>query len=218
MSNHQSRERGKSHRRRRDHNFWREWKEEHKRNAETTGRPRGGRRHSPRHLMRIRAQMWRQFFHQYMGEYPEDHWAFRGRRFNPWRQGEDAFNPFVATLLSKGGGLLPLLVLDMLVQKARYGNEIMEEIGRKTDGQWVANPGAIYPLMTVLEEAGLIDGQWEDPRKRTVRVYEITEKGRLELPRLKAIVKPKLDEALAVLAVISADLDNDDEVSETTTL
>ncbi|HFC12975.1 MAG TPA: PadR family transcriptional regulator, partial [Anaerolineae bacterium] len=144
--------------------------------------------------------------------------AFRGRRFNPWRQGEDTFNPFVATLLSKGGGLLPLLVLDMLVKKARYGNEIMEEIGRKTNGQWVANPGAIYPLMSVLEEAGLISGTWADPRKRTVRVYEITEKGRLELPRLKAIVKPKLDEALAVFEVISAELEADDDNPQTTSL
>ena len=144
-----------------------------------------------------------------MGTYPEDHWAFRGRRFSPWRQGDDSFNPFVASLLNKGGGLLPLLVLHLLAQKPRYGNEVMEEIGRKTQGQWIANPGAIYPLMTILEEESLITGQWEDPRKRTVRIYEITEKGQAEMARMRDIVKPKLDEALDVLEALSEELNGD---------
>ena len=40
----------------------------------------------------------------------------------------DNFNPFVASLLSKGGGLLPLLVLVLLEQQPRYGNELMESV------------------------------------------------------------------------------------------
>ncbi len=205
------------------HNFWREWHEMHdQRLQEVSGSPEEkseSPRHSQRHGRRHgfgpqkRAQMWREFFHDYMGEYPEDHWAFGGRRFNPWRQGDDSFNPFVATLLSKGGGLLPLIVLNLLEEKARYGNEIMDEIGRSTDGKWVANPGAIYPLMTILEEQGLITGQWEDPRKRTVRIYELTERGRAELPRLRAIVKPKLVEAIEVLEKMVIEMDESEDDS-----
>ena len=96
------------------------------------------------------AKAWRQFFHDFTGAWPEQHWALGGRRFRPWHQGVDNFNPFVASLLSKGGGLLPLLVLVLLEQQPRYGNELMELITERTSGQWLANPGAIYPLMNML--------------------------------------------------------------------
>ncbi len=208
---------GKQRRHHNHPNFWRDWHEMREKSwqesaedsAEKGSRPHRRRRRGPAPGFgpQKRARMWREFFHDYMGEYPENHWAFSGRRFNPWRQGDDSFNPFVATLLSKGGGLLPLIVLNLLEEKARYGNEIMDEIGRMTAGKWVANPGAIYPLMTILEEQGLISGEWEDPRKRTVRIYTITEQGRAELPRLKAIVKPKLNEAIEVLTSMVAGLD-----------
>ena len=199
--NHQGRRHGGHRRRggrggRRRSDFWHDWREERRKRWQDGTHPKA----------RHKAQVWREFFYEFMGEYPENHWAFRGRRFNPWRQGEDSFNPFVATILSKGGGLLPLIVMEILAQQPRYGNEISQEIGQRTRGQWVANPGAIYPLMTVLEEQQLVTGEWEDPRKRTVRIYELTEKGREELERLKAIVKPKLDEAIDVLEALANDI------------
>lgn len=144
-----------------------------------------------------------------MGASPEEHWFFGGRRFSPWHQGMDTFNPFVANLLSKGGGLLPLLVMQLVAQKPRYGNEIMEIIAERTGGQWVSNPGAIYPLLTQLEEQGLVEGVWEDPQKRTIRIYSLTEDGVQELARLKAIVRPKLSEAIEVLQKFERDLSGD---------
>jgi DNA-binding PadR family transcriptional regulator len=144
-----------------------------------------------------------------MGDWPEEHWAFGGRRFKPWHQGIASFNPFVASLLSKGGGLLPLYVLHLLSQQPRYGNEIMDLLAERTGGQWVANPGAIYPLMSMLEERGLVKGEWEDPEKRTVRIYSLTGDGQQELDRLKAIVRPKLGEAVRVLQKLARDLGSD---------
>lgn len=153
-----------------------------------------------------RARAWREFFHEFMGMWPEDHWTFGGRSFSPWRQGMDAFNPFVARLLSKGGGLLPLYVMHLLADQPRYGNELMDLIEERTKGQWATNPGAIYPLMTMLEEQGLVIGEWEDPTKRTVRVYSLTDAGVQEMARLKAIVRPKLEEAIEVLQRLALDL------------
>ena len=57
-------------------------------------------------------------FYNFMGADPEDHWAFGGRRFSPWRQGMDSFNPLVAGMMSKGGGLLPLIVLNFTARAA----------------------------------------------------------------------------------------------------
>ncbi len=210
--------RGEEHDRRRSHrrrhrDFWNDWREERRRLWQEMGGPpdeRGQLHHeAPPFPPRKRAVLWRTFFHDFMGDWPEDHWAFSGRRFNPWRQGKDEFNPFVASLLSKGGGLLPIYVLHLLAQQPRYGNEVMERITERTGGQWVANPGAIYPLMTLLEEQGLVKGEWEDPRKRTVRIYRITEAGEQELTRLIAVVLPKLEEAVEVMQGLADDLNGD---------
>ena len=157
---------------------------------------------------------WREFFQRFTGEAPENHWAFGGRRFHPWHQGDVQFNPFVANLFSQGGGLLPLVVLQLLAEKPRYGNELMALISEKTSGQWAANPGAIYPLMTELENRGLVEGEWDDPRKRTVRMYRLTERGKSETERVKAIVRPKLEEAVEVLQTIIGDMNTDDDNNE----
>lgn len=173
--------------------FWKEWADA----------PHAGGRNT-----------WREFFHQRMGDWPEEHWAFRGRRFQPWHKGDASFNPFVANLFSQGGGLLPVIVLNLLKEKPRYGNELMESISEKTAGQWTANPGAIYPLMSELEDRGLVEGQWEDPRKRTVRVYQLTEKGKHEIERVTSIVRPKLDEAITVLQTIVNELNEENNPQE----
>jgi PadR family transcriptional regulator PadR len=198
--------RGRRRRRKRFKNFWSEWDEERKRRWEAHGDGPAPKRPS-------RAEMkaaWREYFQEFAGEMPEHHWAFGGRRFTPWHQGDVEFNPFVAHLFSQRGGLLPLIVLQLLIEKPRYGNEIMSLISEKTSGRWNANPGAIYPLMTTLEERGLVEGQWEDPVKRTVRVYKITDLGKKEFERVKAIVRPKLEEAAEVFQAIVNDLENED--------
>ncbi len=122
----------------------------------------------------------------------------------------------MAALLSKGGGLLPLVVMHLLDQEPRYGNEIMELIVERTQGQWVANPGAIYPLLTMLEEESLVEGKWDDPRKRTMRIYHLTAAGEEELDRLKAIVRPKLEEAVQVLQELARDMNGDEDESPPT--
>jgi DNA-binding PadR family transcriptional regulator len=151
-------------------------------------------------------EAWREFFHKTFGTWPEEHWIVGGRRFSPWHQGIDSFNPFVASLLSKGGGLLPLYALHLVAQQPRYGNEIMDLLASRTNGQWVSNPGAIYPLLALLEREGFIKGEWEDPDKRTVRVYTITPGGQAEVTRIKTIVAPKIEETITVLQELLSDL------------
>jgi DNA-binding PadR family transcriptional regulator len=184
-----------------EHGFWNEWDSEY----DDEPRHPPGRRHGHRGR-RDRGEQWRRHFYNHMGSHPEDHWLFSGRRFRPWHRGRADFNPFVANLMSMGGGLLPVLVLKLIEEEPRYGNELMRLIRRKTAGQWVANPGAIYPLLTQLEEEGLISGEWEDERKRTLRKYELTPAGKSELQRLTEIIRPKLVEAIDVLHDLEQDL------------
>jgi DNA-binding PadR family transcriptional regulator len=187
------------------HNFWSDWRFERDHHGRGEDIPIG-QALSPKEM-----EAWREYFQQTFGTWPEDHWIFGGRRFSPWHQGMDSFNPFVATLLSKGGGLLPLYLMHLISQKPRYGNEIMELLAKRTNGQWISNPGAIYPLLTLLEKEGFVDGKWEDPDKRTVRIYTITETGQAELARIETIVMPKLTETLQVLQAFINDLQSGSE-------
>jgi DNA-binding PadR family transcriptional regulator len=193
-----------------ERNFWSEWRDERHHHGRGEDIP-VGQALSPKEM-----EAWREFFHQTFGNWPEEHWIFGGRRFSPWHQGMDTFNPFVATLLSKGGGLLPLYVLHLIAQQPRYGNEIMDLLAERTNGQWVSNPGAIYPLLTQLEKEGFIEGKWEDPDKRTVRIYTITTAGQAEVSRIEMIVMPKLTETVQVLQDLINDLQTENNPASET--
>ncbi len=181
----------KHHRRNRD--FWERWSEV--RGEEDENDPR---------------QAWREHLRNHFGVAPEKHWLLRGRRFRPWihgrRGGPMRFNPFLAGVLSQGGGLLALYVLHLIAGAPRYGNEVMRELETRTKGGWLANPGAIYPLLEVMESRRLIEGEWEEPEKRTRRIYRITPAGEEELERLTSIMRPKLEEAIRILQTMNADL------------
>ncbi|MEW5870215.1 MAG: PadR family transcriptional regulator [Chloroflexota bacterium] len=158
---------------------------------------------------------WRRHFASFFGTLPEKHWLFSGRRFKPWASGgwgpPGLFNPFIADLMSKGSGLLPLLVMHLLSEKPRYGNDIMHEIEQRTQGRWGSNPGAIYPLLSLMEEGGLVEGEWEDADKRTRRIYRLTPQGRQELDRLKEIMRPKLEETLNILRSLLGEISSEEE-------
>jgi DNA-binding PadR family transcriptional regulator len=159
---------------------------------------------------------WRSHFTDFLGVPPERHWLFGGRRFKPWVSGRwgppGMFNPFLAILMSKGGGLLSLYVLHLLSEKPRYGNDIMRQIEERTQHRWASNPGAIYPLLTAMEESDLVEGDWEDPDKRTRRIYRLTSEGRQEFERVKEVMRPKLEEAIRLLGDIYDDLRIDEEI------
>jgi PadR family transcriptional regulator, regulatory protein PadR len=147
------------------------------------------------------AGFWRDQVREDLGHEPGDHGIFGGRRFSAWwgPGGARRMNPLVALFLSRGGGLLPLLVLHFLSHSPRYGNDIMRGLEQLTSGAWVSNPGAIYPLLRWMEHRGLVTGEWEDPDKRTRRIYNLTESGRREYVRMHELMRPGFREALEVI-------------------
>jgi DNA-binding PadR family transcriptional regulator len=54
-----------------------------------------------------------------------------------------------------------------------HGYAIMQELQRRVGSQWRPSPGAIYPALVALEEAGLLDAVECDG----LRVYRLTEAG-----------------------------------------
>ena len=84
-------------------------------------------------------------------------------------------------------GYIRVAVLILLSKRPSHGYEIMKEIKERTKGLWMPTPGGVYPILRDLEKAGYITGKWSTQKNRKIKVYEITEAGRLIFKR--AIVK-----------------------------
>jgi DNA-binding PadR family transcriptional regulator len=100
-------------------------------------------------------------------------------------------DPLIGDL--RKAGLLPLLVLHYISAEACYGNQLIERIGRLTNGALTVNPNTMYPLLRALEAQGLAAGEWEHPERRSKRFYRSTDAGRAERDRLAAELGPRLD-------------------------
>lgn len=82
--------------------------------------------------------------------------------------------PFRISLIPRG--LLKPVVLSLLAERPMHGFELMEEIARRTGGMWRPGPGAMYPALLSLEEAGYVEVQEEGERAK--KPYAITPPGR----------------------------------------
>ncbi|MGV3025225.1 PadR family transcriptional regulator [Clostridium thermobutyricum] len=103
-------------------------------------------------------------------------------------------------------GLLPIYVLHILNLNPTNGNEIAHKISQRTDDKWRPSTGGIYPILKKLESEGLIVGEWDDPKKKFKKIYSITEEGHKDYLRKKALLKPKIEEALDVFNLIYNDI------------
>lgn len=105
--------------------------------------------------------------------------------------------------------IFPLLVLHLVEREPQYGNRLIEEIERITEGAISVNPNTIYPLLRQLEADEMIKGDWEHPDRRTRRYYSITPAGRREHKRLCAEVEPFLDSVVRSVTLIKREIYGD---------
>jgi len=76
-------------------------------------------------------------------------------------------------------GFLRYYVLRLLNEKSMSGSEIMNEIGKRTDGRWKPSPGSIYPLIAWLQDKGYAK---EVPEQEVgIKRYSLTDEGKLFL-------------------------------------
>lgn len=74
-------------------------------------------------------------------------------------------------------GAMDLAVLALLRDTARYGGEIVDLLAERPGLD--AGAGTIYPVLTRLRSAGLVDTQWrESPHGPPRRYYTLTADGR----------------------------------------
>jgi DNA-binding PadR family transcriptional regulator len=128
-------------------------------------------------------------------------------RSAPERRGGSAMDVFGGEIRRRD--LFPLLVLHLIEREPQYGNRLIEEIERITEGAISVNPNTIYPLLRQLEAEKMIKGDWEHPDRRTRRYYSITAAGRREHERLRAELEPFLDSVIRSVTLIKNELYGD---------
>lgn len=95
--------------------------------------------------------------------------------------------------------IVKLLILNLLITKSHYGNEIIDKIEIIFNYLWRPSPGMIYPLLRDMEENMFIEGWWDEPDKKTKRHYRITDIGIKHYESIKLLYKPLLEESLNII-------------------
>lgn len=74
-------------------------------------------------------------------------------------------------------GALRLVVLGLIAEEPRHGYDIIKALEAKFQGTYSPSPGAIYPMLQMLEEADLVVSETEGNK----RLFSITDAGRAYL-------------------------------------
>ncbi|MGO1367956.1 MAG: PadR family transcriptional regulator [Senegalia sp. (in: firmicutes)] len=102
-----------------------------------------------------------------------------------------------------------LYILHLLNEKSYYGNEIIDEIKERLKKNWEPSPGMIYPMLRQLEEKQYISGWWEEPDKRSIRHYRITNEGYKHYNDIKLLYRDSLIDSLTIINSALKDIYNE---------
>ena len=78
-------------------------------------------------------------------------------------------------------GHLDLLILAVLVDGARHGYSIIDELRERSDDVFDLAEGTVYPVLHRLERAGALTSEWGESGGRRRRTYSVTASGRSKL-------------------------------------
>ena len=99
-----------------------------------------------------------------------------------------------------------LYILHLLNEKSYYGNEIIEEIKIRLNYKWEPSPGMVYPLLRELEGEGYIIGWWDEPDKRSIRRYKLTDEGYRHYQVILLQYKPAFEDSLNIVENVLKDI------------
>ncbi len=134
------------------------------------GKGRGGRRNNSRRGVGARPDL--PDFEQtgrHPGGHPQHHPGFPTG--DPHSRGLDRSGPMGGRGRGRGrGGRVPrgdvrAAVLTLLGDEPMHGYQLMQAIAERSNGRWTPSPGAIYPVLSQLEDEALVTITTESGRK-----------------------------------------------------
>ncbi|HEX4012720.1 MAG TPA: helix-turn-helix transcriptional regulator [Candidatus Cybelea sp.] len=106
----------------------------------------------------------------------------------------------------KSKTVFPVLVLHLIERQPDHGYGLMQRIAEVCGDLLAVNTNKIYPLLRRLEERGFVTASWENPSKRSRRVYAITAAGEERLARIKSSMLPYLDSIAGAIEHLRTEL------------
>lgn len=112
-------------------------------------------------------------------------------------------------------GVLEMLVLQLLLEKEKYGYQLICELKEKSRGMFLLKEGTLYPILYRMENDGLVVSRWSEPKGKEVskKYYSLAEEGRETLMLLKELWRSfsgNVDEILKDTPE-KADLENEED-------
>ena len=83
-------------------------------------------------------------------------------------------------------GHLDALVLATLRHEPAHGYAVIEELKRRSGGEFALPEGTVYPVLHRLEAEGLLESSWSSAAGRRRRIYSLTRRGRAALGKQEA--------------------------------
>ncbi|MDT7873386.1 MAG: PadR family transcriptional regulator [Sulfolobaceae archaeon] len=103
----------------------------------------------------------------------------------------------MSELIAKQRGRLRSIILWLLYQSPKRGIDIIDDVYKMTWGFWKPSPGSVYPLLSKMEEDGVI-------RKIDGERYTITDKGIEEIEEILPLKhRSSIDDAVEELEGLS---------------
>lgn len=82
-------------------------------------------------------------------------------------------------------GVVEVAILGLLASGERYGSEVVDTLASKPE--LAISGGTVYPLLSRLKKAGLVDSTWrESPVGPPRKYYRLTQMGHNELEKMAA--------------------------------
>ncbi len=82
-------------------------------------------------------------------------------------------------------GTLEMILLRLLSERPMYGYELVSTLEKRGGPQFQLKEGTLYPVLYRLEDAGLIEAQWQTVERGVPRkYYRLTEAGAGQLAAL----------------------------------
>ena len=78
-------------------------------------------------------------------------------------------------------GHLDALVLATLRDEPAHGYAVIEELKRRSGGEFALPEGTVYPVLHRLEADGLLESEWSTSSGRRRRIYRLTTVGEAAL-------------------------------------
>ncbi len=84
-------------------------------------------------------------------------------------------------------GVLDMLVLQLLMEKKKYGYQLIMELREKSRDIFCLKEGTLYPILYRLEDEGLVESRWSGAAHKQIprKYYLMTDKGRQTLQEMR---------------------------------